>query len=193
MEFTMEEFFANGGIVSFVDRMAATLGIHKADIKVVDVYEGSTIVDFFVMQAENIEDAFDLDKVSENFSEIVATMDTFMGSPVLGAIAEGAAVVTKHAKDLIDDEDKVFLWDLDKEDEEDIVPEEPEVQIEVVYKTSSNRGDNLQGGENLRFYIIVLIALIVVILIIIVALCIYNRYAMKTHIEKTQLRTQAHR
>jgi len=49
MEFTMEEFFANGGIVSFVDRMAATLGIHKADIKVVDVYEGSTIVDFFVM------------------------------------------------------------------------------------------------------------------------------------------------
>jgi len=51
MEFTMEEFFANGGIVSFTDRMAATLGIHKADIKVVRVYEGSTIVDFFVMQA----------------------------------------------------------------------------------------------------------------------------------------------
>jgi len=67
--------------------MAATLGIHKADIKVVSVYEGSTIVDFFIMQAENIEDAFDLDKVSENFSEIVSTMDTFMGSPVLGAIA----------------------------------------------------------------------------------------------------------
>lgn len=107
--------------------MAATLGIHKADIKVVSVYEGSTIVDFFIMQAENIEDAFDLDKVSENFSEIVSTMDTFMGSPVLGAIAQGAAVVTMHTADLIDDEDKVFLWDLDKEDEGEKDPKEPEV------------------------------------------------------------------
>jgi len=112
-----------------------------------------------------------------------------MDSPVLGAIAEGAVVVTMHAADLAnDDEDKIFLWDLDNDDE-DVTPEEKEVLIEVVYKTSSNKDSNLQGGENLRFYIIVLIALIVVILIIIVALCIYNRYAMKTHIEKTQLRT----
>jgi hypothetical protein len=54
MEFTMNEFFAQGGVVTFADRMAAVLGIHAADIKVVAVYEGSTIVDFFVQQAENI-------------------------------------------------------------------------------------------------------------------------------------------
>jgi len=42
----MEEFFAQGGVVSFVDRMAATLGIHKADIKVVNVYLGSVVIDF---------------------------------------------------------------------------------------------------------------------------------------------------
>jgi hypothetical protein len=46
LEFTMDEFFAQGGVVSFVDRMAASLGIHKADIRVVNVYEGSTIIDF---------------------------------------------------------------------------------------------------------------------------------------------------
>jgi len=46
LEFTMDEFFASGGVVSFVDRMAASLGIHKADIRVVSVYEGSTIIDF---------------------------------------------------------------------------------------------------------------------------------------------------
>lgn len=57
--------------MTFADRMAATLGIHRADIKVVRVYEGSTFVDWFVMQRENIEDALNLDAVQENFTEIV--------------------------------------------------------------------------------------------------------------------------
>ena len=35
MEFTMEQFFAKGGVTTFTDRMAAVLGIHKADLKVV--------------------------------------------------------------------------------------------------------------------------------------------------------------
>lgn len=60
-----------------------------------------------------------------------------MGSPVLGAIVQGAAVVTKHAADLIDDETETNLWDL-YDDEEDVTPKEKEVKIEVVYKTSSN-------------------------------------------------------
>lgn len=49
LEFTMDEFFADGGIVTFADRMAAVLGIHYADIKVVSVYEGSTIIEFQVL------------------------------------------------------------------------------------------------------------------------------------------------
>jgi len=48
LEFSVKEFFASGGVVTFADRMAAVLGIHAADIKVVSVYEGSTIVDFFI-------------------------------------------------------------------------------------------------------------------------------------------------
>lgn len=46
LEFTMEAFFAQGGVVTFVDRMAAVLGIHKADIKVVSVTLGSVVIDF---------------------------------------------------------------------------------------------------------------------------------------------------
>jgi len=49
MEFTLDEFFAKGGVVSFMDRMAGVLGIHRADIKVVSIYEGSTIVEFQVL------------------------------------------------------------------------------------------------------------------------------------------------
>ena len=52
LEFTVEDFFANGGIISFADRMAGVLGIHASDIKVVSVYTGSTIVDFQVVQRE---------------------------------------------------------------------------------------------------------------------------------------------
>ena len=49
LEFTMDEFFAKGGVVTFADRMAGVLGIHAADIKVVSVYEGSTIIEFQVI------------------------------------------------------------------------------------------------------------------------------------------------
>lgn len=44
LEFTLEEFYADGGVVSFTDRMAGVLGVHAADLKIVSVYEGSTIV-----------------------------------------------------------------------------------------------------------------------------------------------------
>jgi hypothetical protein len=46
MEWTMDDFYAKGGTTSFVDRLAASLGIHGSSIKVVGVYEGSLVVDY---------------------------------------------------------------------------------------------------------------------------------------------------
>lgn len=60
LEFTVNEFFAAGGVVTFADRMAAVLGIHAADIKVLAVYEGSTIIDFMVQQLVDSDDPLDL-------------------------------------------------------------------------------------------------------------------------------------
>ena len=60
LEFTLKEFYAKGGIVSFMDRMVAVLGIHRADIRVVSVYEGSTIVDFQVLQRDEELDGEEL-------------------------------------------------------------------------------------------------------------------------------------
>ena len=54
MEWSMEEFFAEGGTTKFVDRLAASLGIHAADIKVVSVYEGSLVVNYEI-EAENAD------------------------------------------------------------------------------------------------------------------------------------------
>lgn len=46
MEWTMEEFFNDGGTTKFIDRLAGSLGIHASTIKVVSVYEGSLVLNY---------------------------------------------------------------------------------------------------------------------------------------------------
>jgi hypothetical protein len=166
--------------------MAAVLGIHAADINVVSVYEGSTIVDFFVTQRENVEDALDLDRIEETYTEVVADMDEFMGSPVLNAVASGVALITPHgaAGGGGGRADPVFPWDDVAED----VYDEPEEQvaIEVRYRTQVAGGqEEGASGNAVTAYVILLAGMIVMILIVMVALCVYNRVAFKTSIEKT--------
>ena len=52
MDWTMNEFFAEGGTTRFVDRLASSLGIDAFRIKVVSIYEGSVVVDFAIEQEE---------------------------------------------------------------------------------------------------------------------------------------------
>ena len=47
----MDEFFADGGTTTFADRLAASLGIHASQIKVVSVYEGSVVVEYEFISA----------------------------------------------------------------------------------------------------------------------------------------------
>ena len=53
MDWTLAEFYAEGGTTRFVDRLAASLGINANRIKTVAVYKGSVIVDF-IIEAEEI-------------------------------------------------------------------------------------------------------------------------------------------
>lgn len=52
MDWTMAEFFADGGTTRFVDRLAGSLGIASHRIKVVSIYEGSVVVDFAIEEEE---------------------------------------------------------------------------------------------------------------------------------------------
>ena len=52
MNWTMNQFFADGGTTKFVDRVAASLGLKPANIKVVSVYQGSVVVDFTIIEDE---------------------------------------------------------------------------------------------------------------------------------------------
>jgi len=48
----MNEFFADGGTTTFVDRLTASLGIHASQVKIVSVYEGSLVVNYEVEPEE---------------------------------------------------------------------------------------------------------------------------------------------
>ena len=48
LDWTLEEFYEEGGVMTFTDKMAAVLGVHASQIKTVAVYEGSVILEFFV-------------------------------------------------------------------------------------------------------------------------------------------------
>ena len=56
LEWTLAEFYADGGTTRFVDRLAASLGISSHRIKTVAVYEGSVIIDFEIEADEDAED-----------------------------------------------------------------------------------------------------------------------------------------
>lgn len=48
LEWTFEEFWADGGTTKFADRMSAALGIHASDIKIVSVYKGSVGIEYVI-------------------------------------------------------------------------------------------------------------------------------------------------
>ena len=104
MEFTLDEFFASGGVTTFADRMAAVLGIHAADIKVVSVFAGSTIVEFAVLSDPDGEEPLDLGSVQSTFETAMEAVDTFMGSLVLNAVSEGVPITTPHTPPPSDDD-----------------------------------------------------------------------------------------
>jgi len=55
LETTVEDFYANNMAASFVDKMAAFLGISMDRIRIVNVRSGSAIVDFYV-ESESTDD-----------------------------------------------------------------------------------------------------------------------------------------
>ena len=60
MEWTMEDFFADGGTTNFIDRLTGALGIHASNVKVVSVYEGSLIVNYEI----SADDEDDIDALT---------------------------------------------------------------------------------------------------------------------------------
>jgi hypothetical protein len=181
LEFTMDEFFASGGVTTFVDRMAAVLGIHAADIKVVDVKVGSVIVDFQIISNIIDDIPLNLDQVKETFETVMTTTKTFMGKDLIGAISTGApiatplTVVAESTGDVFEDIFGLGGDDDDKDDEK----KEKDVKIEVVYQevTVNQYGEKSGAGGYVPFFAM----LILIVLLIVAALYLYRRIVTQSN------------
>ena len=132
MEFTLAEFWEEGGVVTFVDRMAGVLGIHRADIKIVQVYEGSTVIEFMIVSDPEDEEAVSLLDVKDGFVSAVSTMTSFMGSPVLNAVSQGVQVVTPNTPEGEEQAGGFNLSDIAENFSFD--DDEPEQQVKTEFK-----------------------------------------------------------
>lgn len=96
LDWTLEEFYSDGGTSRFVDRLASVLGIHKSRVKIVAVYEGSVIVEFFV-EALNASDdnasstatQQELDDLTRTMVRLLSSGAANLGAPVLGFEGDG--------------------------------------------------------------------------------------------------------
>lgn len=112
LDWTLEEFYASDGITSFADRMAAVLGVHASQVKVVAVYKGSVIVEMFVESPEDEGDPEKyLSEVQLNFYEAVASGTLELGAPIMDAMADGRVVKTGYKGDHDDKGKNGNIWD----------------------------------------------------------------------------------
>ena len=100
LDWTLEQFYAAGGVDTFADRMAAVLGVHASQIKTVAVYKGSVIIQFFVSTLKDDKNPEKTkDKISQKFIDAVASGTLKFGAPVIDAMAGSRVVKTGYIGD----------------------------------------------------------------------------------------------
>jgi len=97
MQWTMEEFYAQGGVTSFVDRVAGSLGIHASQMKIVAVYKGSVVVDYQVTPDTSSSSSTDaqLRSIKSDLNTLIASENAgdIFGAPVLNSETDGEVIV----------------------------------------------------------------------------------------------------
>lgn len=91
MEWTMDEFFDNGGTTAFIDRLCGSLGIHASTVKVVGVNAGSVVVNYEITPAE--DEPLSIEQIKEKQTAQIATGTLDLGAPILEASDGGEVLV----------------------------------------------------------------------------------------------------
>lgn len=91
MQWTMDEFYASGGTTSFTDRVAAALGIHASQIKVVAVYKGSVVVEYLIEPdtESDTDNSRQLRTITRNLNTLISENSSSFGAPILSASTDG--------------------------------------------------------------------------------------------------------
>jgi len=99
MEWTLQEFYAEGGTTTFADRLASSLGIHPSAIKVVGVYEGSLVLKYDIVVPD--QDKAAAKQLAKKQTGLFAAGKLDLGAPVLDVAASSGA--GKPAKPVVTD------------------------------------------------------------------------------------------
>jgi hypothetical protein len=86
LDSTVTEFYDSGGEGTFVDRVAYLLGIDPARIVVVDVRQGSVLIDFAVLDSSSREysnDNLTLTELGAKINETLNDKSVDLGAPLL--------------------------------------------------------------------------------------------------------------
>jgi hypothetical protein len=96
LNWTLDGFYADGGTTQFSDRLAASLGIHASNIKVVSVYEGSVVVQFLIVDNDknplNATSLTDLSGVQAALNTKITKGEISLGAKLIGAEVKGLPV-----------------------------------------------------------------------------------------------------
>lgn len=97
MQWTMDEFYAQGGVTSFVDRVSGALGIHASQMKIVAVYKGSVVVDYQLTSDTSSSSSSDaqLRAMKTDLNTLIASdsASDIFGAPVLNSETDGEVIV----------------------------------------------------------------------------------------------------
>ena len=86
LNWTLDEFYSGGGTTKFVDRLAASLGIKAANVKIVNVYMGSVFVDFHITDPTNtLATTGGLSAVASQLTTLLNTNTIDLGAPILSS------------------------------------------------------------------------------------------------------------
>jgi len=90
MDWSLSDFYSDGGTSKFADRIASALGIHASRIKVVSVYEGSVAVNYHITADDTQSVATQISQVTQLTTTLASlftsgTAASILGAPVLSA------------------------------------------------------------------------------------------------------------
>lgn len=97
MDWTLEEFYDDGGVDAFAARVAVSLNVDVTQVKVVHVYEGSVVVNFIVLP---------LDDDSDEESTVAVLTADLQEQMVDGVIDIGAPIIASSGTSSAD----AFVW-----------------------------------------------------------------------------------
>lgn len=114
MEWTLEEFYADGGTTSFIDRVASVLGIHPSQVLILQVYEGSVVCQYSILDDEEQAEWETKEQTKNNLQNALMSENakTIFKANVIGAKIDGTMLTGEipdaPEKPVIDAPPKVF-------------------------------------------------------------------------------------